>query len=105
MLQEKVQPARRKYIWAIAATILVACLLLFSLDSDPGQFSDLFHLDNLIGLVIYFVPTFFLCRLLYRLFQRKQNTTESLILSLIIGIPLSFALIIALLVSLKHWIG
>lgn len=78
---------------------------MFSFDSDPGQFSDLIHLENLVGLAIYFVPTYFFCRLLYRLFQKKQNRTDSMILSLIIGIPLSFTLIIVLLIHLKRWIG
>lgn len=86
---------------AIAVFIILSCFVLFSLDKDMHTFSDLLKPGNLVALIVYFIPTFFICGFLSELFSRQLSTSKSLLLSLTIGIPLSFTLIIITLISLK----
>lgn len=86
----------------IAVVTLVSIFLLFSLDKDTHVFSDLFKPGNLAALVVYYLPTFFICLLLFRYFVYKQKGSRSTLLSLTIGIPLSFALVIIALLMLKN---
>jgi hypothetical protein len=86
----------------IAMSVLLACLLLFSIDEDTHKLSDLFTLENLSAWIIYAIPTFGVCAFMFRRFARKYDRGESLARALVIGIPLSFALVIVLLLSLRQ---
>jgi hypothetical protein len=85
---------------AIASAVLVSCFLLFSIDKDTKQLSDLFKLGNLAALVLYFIPAFLMCLILFRSFVKRQGKGQSILKSLVIGIPIAFTLIISLL----YWV-
>ena len=91
-----------KHYFTIAVAILLSIFLLFSLDKDTHAFSDLLKPGNLAALVVYYLPTFLICFLLFRYFIRKQKGSRSALLSLSIGIPLSFVLVISALLILKN---
>ena len=91
-----------KHYLTIAFVILASIFLLFSLDKDTHTFSDLLKPGNLAALVVYYLPTFLICFLLFRYFIHKQKGSRSTLLSLTIGIPLSFVLVISALLLLKN---
>ncbi len=84
----------------IAFIVLLACLTLFFIDEGSPDNSGLFNLGNLMGLLIYFIPTFALSILLFRYFSRKLYKSDSIFLSLLISIPICFFLVIFLFVTL-----
>jgi hypothetical protein len=84
----------------IALGVFICCLGLIAIDSDTKHLSDFIDPGNIVALFIYFLPTFILSCLLYRLFVRKKGDKNSVILSLVIGVPLGFTLLIMFLNSL-----
>jgi hypothetical protein len=91
-----------RYCLAIAFSVLVVTLLLFSIDKDTHSFSDLFKPENIGALIIYFTPAFIICAGLYFLLARRRNAKSSFIIALAAGIPVSFTLII---LSLMFYMG
>jgi hypothetical protein len=81
----------------ISFTVLIATWLLFAIDKETHQFSDLLSPVNLAALVVYFTPTFLVCLLLHHVLSMKMSSTKSMLLSLALGIPVSFAGIIYVL--------
>jgi hypothetical protein len=79
-----------------ALVVVLFCFGLFWLDRETHNFTDLFKPGNLFALVLYFIPTFALCALLYRFFE-KRNNKNAFTLGLLIGIPTGFALVIVVL--------
>lgn len=92
--------SKPKAYFLIGTIVLIACILLFSLDKEMHRPSDYFDPGNLIALVIYFAPTFLLSSLLFGRFTKKYDHKESLFLSLFIGIIIGFALVICSLMVL-----
>ncbi len=95
-------PARPKAHFSLFLMITLACLGLFLLDKDIHGVLDLLQFNILVALVIYLVPSFWLCSLLFHNFARTRKKTKSLLLSLSIGIPVSFAFIIVFFYSLRN---
>jgi RsiW-degrading membrane proteinase PrsW (M82 family) len=93
---------RTKSELMIALGVFIGCLGLIAIDSDTKTLKDIVDPSNIVALFIYFTPTFILSCLLYRLFARKQDNKNSIILSLVIGVPLGFALLIMFFNSLNH---
>ena len=88
----------------IGLSLLVAVLLLFSIDRETHSISDLGKPENIGAFVLYFVPSFAICLYLYSMFARKRSKSDSVFLSLLIGIPLSFAVVITtLMFVMKRW--
>ena len=79
----------------IAFFVLTMCVLLFLLDYETTSILDVFRLDNLAALALYFIPTFLICLFLHGLFIRGKK--PALVYSLLIGIPLSFGMMILIL--------
>jgi len=88
----------KKYYWLGSSfLVLFCCLVLFWLDKDTKAFTDLVQPGNLVALIIYFLPTFLLCSLLYYLFNKRMSWDNSFVLAHFIGIPVGFAGVILLL--------
>lgn len=85
----------------IAVAVLLSCLALFYLDHETRSMADLLKPGNLIALLIYFLPTFLICALLYPFLLRKNQQGKSIFLSLLIGLPASFALVISFMLILR----
>ncbi len=83
----------------ISFTVLISTWLLFAIDKETHQFSDLLSPGNLAALVVYFTPTFLICLLIHHLLSKKISNTKSLVLSLVIGVPLSFFCVIFILLN------
>ncbi|MBP7245903.1 MAG: hypothetical protein KBA99_11445 [Bacteroidia bacterium] len=81
----------------MSVSICMATWLLFAIDKETHQFSDLLSPGNLAALVVYFTPTFLTCLLIHHLLSKKISNTKSLVLSLVVGVPLSFLGIIFIL--------
>ena len=94
--------SERKSTLLIALFTLISCWFLFYIDYETKNVSDLFKSGNLITLLLYFVPTFIICVLLYNWFSQKVETKKSLFMAMVIGVPLSFIIIIFLLYQLMH---
>jgi hypothetical protein len=84
-------------LFIISFTVLIATWLLFAIDKETHQFSDLLSPGNLAALVVYFTPTFLVCLLLHHVLSIKMSSTKSILLSLVLGFPVSFAGIIYVL--------
>jgi F0F1-type ATP synthase assembly protein I len=89
--------SHNKNYLVIGLSIFLTVALLFSLDKDIHGPSDLFRLGNLVGSMLYFLPTFFICMMLYRVFLRRNDRRESLYLSLVAGIPTGIVSVIVIL--------
>jgi hypothetical protein len=89
--------SRFSSILTLAFAILALCWLLFAIDKDTHQFSDLLKPGNLAALVVYFTPTFLICLLIHHVLIIKLSNTKSIMLSLLLGVPVSFAGMIYLL--------
>lgn len=88
------------FIITASVAILASCWLLFSIDKDTHHFSDLIKPNNLVVLVIYYVPTWIVSLSLFLIFK-KMNIRYKAILALSLGIALSFTLIIICLQNLR----
>lgn len=88
--------------FTISLIVLLSCLGLFYLDRETKTFSDLLTPGNLVALLIYFLPTYSICVILYHYFKRKLPEGKSIIWSAIIGIPIGFLIVIGLLILLKQ---
>lgn len=86
-----------KSLFTIGSMVLISTWMLFALDKDTHQFSDLLKPGNLAALVVYFTPTFLICLLLFQIISKKFTNRKSIIVSLTLGIPISFFGIIYLL--------
>lgn len=82
----------------ISTSVLITCVLLFFLDKEVNNFSDLFH--NLPAFFTYSAPTFCACLFLYKLFLRKKDKSESLYLCLAVGLPTGILSVMAILLLL-----
>jgi len=101
MEMTKTNSSDAQYALAVAFFVLIATWGIFYLDHETKSVSQLFDTGNLVALVIYFLPTFFISFFLYNIFSRKKTKRKSLILSLLTGIPLGFILVMIIL--LKVW--
>jgi hypothetical protein len=84
-------------ILIIALTVLLSCWCLFYLDHKTTSISVLFTPGNIAALLVYFVPTFSICTILFNWFQGISNIKRPLLFALSVGIPVGFILIIFLL--------
>jgi hypothetical protein len=84
-------------VLTLAFATLALCWLLFAIDKDTHQFSDLLKPGNLAALVVYFTPTFLVSFLLYHILRTKTTNAKSMGLALLIGVPVSFIGIIYIL--------
>lgn len=89
--------SRFSSIITLAFATLTLCWLLFAIDKDTHQFSDLLKPGNLAALVVYFTPTFLICLLIHHVLSIKLSNIKSIMLSLLLGVPFSFAGMIYLL--------
>ena len=96
---ESIPVSRFGSVFTIALATLTLCWLLFAIDKETHQFSDLLSPGNLAALVVYFIPTFLICLLIHHLLSKKISNTKSLVLSLVIGVPLSFLGVIFILLN------
>lgn len=94
--------SERKSMLLIALFTLISCWLLFYIDHETKNVTDLFKTGNLFALLLYFVPTFIICVLLYNWFFKKFDAKNSLFWSLVIGIPISFTIVLFVLYQLMH---
>lgn len=81
----------------MAACVFICCLLLFYMDKDVKSFHYLLNWKIFIVLLIYFIPTYFIVFLFFRLVVKFWDKDVSVILSLFIGVPAGFTLVIYLL--------
>jgi hypothetical protein len=91
-----------KSIVQIAFIVLFSCFFLFYIDFETKSVTDLFKLGNLFALILYFIPTFIICLLLYQLILMKTKTKKSLFWALIMGIPISFTIVVFILYQSMH---
>jgi hypothetical protein len=91
---------------AAIAGIVAAFALLGLMDSDTGTWTDILHTDNILGLLIYTLPTGFVCRWLYYKWDKSNPVGLRLCMSLAAGIPTTFfiIIIIAMLAKAWHWV-
>src|SRR5687768_16044293 len=83
----------RVHFFYIAAFCFLACMGLFWLDKDTHSLADLFKGRNILTWVLYFIPTFLLCCVLYYLFQ-KLGHPGSFWYALSIGVPVGLLTVI-----------
>lgn len=81
----------------ISFTVLISTWLLFAIDKETHQFSDLLKPGNLAALVVYFTPTFLVCYLLYHVLSTITTNVKSIGIALLAGVPISFFGIIFIL--------
>lgn len=86
----------RQYYFFSGVIIVSLCLGLFYLDKDTHAISDLFKPGNLFALILYVVPTYLICLLLYEIFRRRKSKS-SFVLALCIGVPIRFALVMLIM--------
>lgn len=89
-----------KPLFIIAISILITCGILFWLDYETKQFSDLLTPGNLAALALYFIPTFFIAGFLFE-FLKKIGMKRALVFSILLGVPTSIALLICTLLIFK----
>ncbi|MBK9639505.1 MAG: hypothetical protein IPO63_17505 [Bacteroidetes bacterium] len=92
--RENITPAKFNSVVIISVFVLFATWLVFAIDKETHQFSDLLTPGNLAALVVYFIPTFLICMLFHHVLSMKISNTKSMFLSLLMGVPVSFAGII-----------
>jgi len=85
----------------ISGIVLLACILLFSIDKDTHGFTDLLKPGNLAALVVYFTPTFLLSLFMFSFVFRNKHQSNRLMLSLITGIPAGFTLVICMMLWIR----
>ncbi len=85
-----------KQYFSIAISILLMCLLLFSLDRETHSFADLITPGNLVALLIYFIPTYIISLLFYTFYVKKYNRRKSMVLAIVSGALVGFFLVISL---------
>lgn len=71
----------------MAGFVIASCILLFRLDEETHSFSDLVAPGNLIVLIVYILPTYLLCLVLFLLFNRAYSPGKSAVRAMAIGIP------------------
>ncbi len=91
----------RKFL-AIGLVVLFSCFLLFLLDNDKGTIADIGKTSNLLGLLLYFVPTFLVSLFFDRRFSKKNDNVTSFVLSLVTAIPITFVLVICIMYLVPH---
>ena len=93
------------HIVAIAC-IVAAFAIMGVMDRDTGPWTDILHAENMPGLLIYALPTGFVCRWLYYKWDKSNPVGLRLCMSLAAGIPSTFLLIIiiALVTKAMHWV-
>lgn len=79
--------------------IIVLCFGLFFLDEDTHSVADLFKTGNLFVMVLYVVPTYFICLLIYYFLEKKRVKQRSVI-ALTTGIPIGLSLVILVWLAL-----
>jgi amino acid transporter len=77
----------------LALIVLIACLLLFSLDHETTSFWVLFKTSNLMALLLYFLPTWSLTLVFLHLSEKYRPSKSHLLFSSLIGIPLGFTVV------------
>ncbi len=85
----------------IALVVLAFYLLLVLIDGDTHSAGDVFNLRILPAMILYGLPAFIVCALLFRRFSKKYSGWKSLTDALLIGIPLTFGGVMLLLFVLK----
>lgn len=80
-----------KQYFSIAISILLMCLLLFSLDRETHSFADLITPGNLLALLIYFLPTYIISLIFYTFFVKKYNSKTSIVLAIVSGALIGFS--------------
>ncbi len=78
----------------LALMVVIACLILFSLDHETTSFWMLFQSGNLITLLFYFLPTWVLTVIIYELSLKYRKGGAHLLFAAVVGISLAFVLII-----------
>lgn len=92
MLNRKIQAGVNPY-WMMAAAVVASCLMLFSLDKETHGIADLLTPGNLVALVLYALPTYIICLILFTLFNRAYSPGKSVVRALAIGIPTGIIII------------
>lgn len=87
---------QKSYHLSSLLIILVCTLALFSLDRETKHITDLFALPNLFAVMLYVVPTYLICFVIY-IFFKSRNNKNDFALSLILGIPAGFIMVILIL--------
>ncbi len=82
--------------------VTFACLSLFMLDKDIHSLGDLLHFEILLYLLLYSIPAFWLCNLIFKKYARRNKKIKGLLLSLAIGIPVSFSFTVLFFYAIKY---
>lgn len=85
---------------SLAFFVALACLGLGYIDKETRTLSDLFTAQNIFALLLYFLPTYFICGLFHSYIFKKLNPAKKMCYSLLAGIPLGFTLVILCFVFL-----
>ena len=93
------------HIVSIAA-IDMAFAILGLMDSDTQKWTDLLHTENVAGLLLYGIPTWLVCRWLYRRWSNERSIWLRVCMSLAAGVPITFLtiVVIAELAKVLHWV-
>ncbi len=86
--------------------IAIAFALLGLMDSDTQKWADLLHTENIAGLLLYGIPTWLVCRWLYRRWANERSVWLRLCMSLVAGVPITFLaiILIAEVAKVLHWV-
>lgn len=86
----------KPFYFSSLCLIVVLCLGLFLLDKENHSVADLLEKSNLFALILYVIPTYLICSILFYFLEKKGKKNSS-ILALTIGIPLGITLVIIVL--------